>query len=122
MADVNQRALIVRTGPDGHDGLDELNIELRRGWRVVEVAPMGGAAVDGGDGESALCVAALVIIEDRSEPDAEPAVAAEVMEQEPGQEEPEEELVEEVVEEMDEGAEGDGANPPAPGIAPPSPE
>lgn len=40
---MSQKALIVRTGPDGHEGLDELNIELERGWRVAEMGPMGGA-------------------------------------------------------------------------------
>ena len=40
---MTQKAVIVRTGPDGHDGLEALNIELERGWRVAEVTPMGGA-------------------------------------------------------------------------------
>lgn len=43
-----QKALIVRTGPDGHEGLKELNLELERGWRVATVSPMGGSWGGGG--------------------------------------------------------------------------
>jgi hypothetical protein len=71
---MTQKALIVRTGPDGHEGLDELNLELERGWRVHTVSPMGGA----GDAEEAPCHAALVVLERR---DADgPTVAVEAVE------------------------------------------
>lgn len=72
---MTQKALIVRTGPDGHDGLEELNIELERGWRVAHVAPMGGAA---GPAE-APCHAALVVLEYRDE-EEKPTLAVEALE------------------------------------------
>ncbi|PEN14398.1 hypothetical protein CRI94_05035 [Longibacter salinarum] len=96
-----QKALIVRTGPDGHEGLDELNIELERGWTVAEVAPMGGA----GGATDAPVVAALVILEHNDRPETEPQIATEAVEIE---EEKAEEVVDEVVEEMDDVVEGDG--------------
>jgi hypothetical protein len=79
--------------------LDDLNIELERGWRVVEVAPMGGA----GGATSSPIVAALVILEHRDDNPPEPTVAAETVE------EVNEETVDEVVDELDEVVEGDGA-------------
>lgn len=90
----HQHALIVKTGPGPQytHGLDELNVRLERGWRVVQMAPMGGASV-GSAGTAELCLATLVIIERAEEP------AAEVMEKV-------EEKPEEVVEEM---VEGNGA-------------
>lgn len=106
---IQQKALIVRTSPDGHDGLDDLNIELKRGWRVVEVCPMGGAGAGGTGAGATVQNAALVIIEarDRTEPVATPAAAAKDIEEEA------EELIEEVAEEVDEVVEGDGAGTPA---------
>ena len=92
----NQKALIVRTGPEESDGLDELNIELERGWRVAEISPMGGAG--GGD---APVLAAVVILEHRDRPEQEPKVATEAIEQV-------EESPEEVVDEIDDVVEGDG--------------
>jgi hypothetical protein len=71
---MTHKALIVRTGPDGHEGLEKLNLELERGWRVHTVSPMGGA----GDAQEAPCHAALVVLERR---DAErPTVAVEAVE------------------------------------------
>jgi hypothetical protein len=99
-----QKALIVKTGPDGHEGLEELNIELERGWRVAEVAPMGGA----GGATASPGHAALVILEGRDLNEPEPAVAAKEIQE---VEEEADEVVEEVVEEVDEVVEGDGANP-----------
>ena len=96
----NQKALIVRTGPEESDGLDELNIELERGWRVAEISPMGGAG--GGD---APVLAALVILEHRDRPEQEPKIATEAIEQ---VEESPEEVVDEVVDEIDDVVEGDG--------------
>lgn len=104
-----QKALIIRTGPDGHDGLEELNIELERGWRVVEVAPMGGA----GGATSSPVVAALVILEHRDERSEEPVMAAEAVAEET------EKAVEEIVEESYEVTEGDGAGT-RPPLEPPS--
>lgn len=101
---ITQKALIVRTGPDGHDGLDELNIELERGWQVAEVAPMGGA----GGATSSPCIAAIVILESSDDTQTDPAVAAATVEE---VEDEADDVVEEVVEEVDEVVEGDGANP-----------
>ncbi|MFP4227585.1 MAG: hypothetical protein ACLFTE_02010 [Salinivenus sp.] len=98
---MTQKALIVRTGPDGHDGLEALNIELERGWRVAQVAPMGGAA---GPAETP-CHAALVILERRAE-DAGPSLAVEALEHETKS------TVEEVVDDPDEVVEGNGTEPP----------
>jgi len=98
-----QKALIVKTGPSGHEGLEALNIELERGWRVAEVSPMGGA----GQG-AANSHAALVILESRDLDEPKPAVAAEQIQR---VEKEAEEVVEEVVEEVDDVMEGDGANP-----------
>lgn len=87
---MQQKALIVKAGPEHTYGLDELNVKLSRGWRVVQMTPMGGAGVGpGDDGEAELCLAALVIVE-RAEEEA----AA---------------LVEQVEEEIDEIVEGNGA-------------
>ena len=97
----SQKALIVRTGPDGHEGLDELNIELERGWRVLEVEPMGGA---GGGTSSTPVVAAIVILvheDERPEPELA-AQTVETIEQEA------DDVVDEVVDDMDEVVEGDG--------------
>jgi len=69
---MTQKALIVRTGPDGHEGLKELNLELERGWRVHTVSPMGGA----GAAQDAPCHAALVVLERRDAEDATVAVEA----------------------------------------------
>ncbi|MFO8099662.1 MAG: hypothetical protein R6T83_08610 [Salinibacter sp.] len=101
---MTQKALIVRTGPDGHEGLEDLNIELERGWRVAQVAPMGGAA---GPAETP-CHAALVVLERRDEGEA-PTLAVEALERfghgaESG--------VEEVASAPSEGIEGNGTEPP----------
>ena len=58
-----QKAFVVRIRPDSTHGLDELNVQLGRGWRVVEVAPLGGAGVGSRDEAPELCLAALVVIE-----------------------------------------------------------
>lgn len=98
---MTQKALIVRTGPDGHDGLKELNIELERGWRVARVSAMGGAGDEAGESTHA----ALVILERRERDRPSPAAAVAALE-EIGAES--EEVVEQVVEEA---VEGNGANP-----------
>ncbi len=103
-----QKALIIRTGPDGHDGLEELNIELERGWRVVEVASMGGA----GGATSSPVVAALVVLEHRDDRAEEPVMTAEAVEET-------EKAVEEIVKETYEITEGDGAGT-RPPLEPPS--
>ena len=77
-----QKALVVMTGPGRVQGLDELNIALGRGWRVVEVAPMGGAAVGGPEATAEMCFAALVVIERADEAAAE---LLEAVEEEPEQ-------------------------------------
>jgi len=101
---MTQKALIVRTGPEGHEGLRRLNLELQRGWRVARVAPMGGAA---GPSETP-CHAALVVLE-QSEQDEKPRLAVEALERfERGAET----IVEEVVEEPSEVVEGNGTDSP----------
>lgn len=71
-----QKALIVRTGPAGHDGLKELNLELERGWQVADISPMGGASSPAEEYSHA----ALVILEHRDET-ASPSLAVEALEQ-----------------------------------------
>jgi hypothetical protein len=101
---MTQKAVIVRTGPDGHDGLKELNLQLERGWRVARMRPMGGASTED-EGPSH---AALVILERRERDRPSPAAAVAALE-EIGEES--EEVVEQVVEEADEIVEGNGAEP-----------
>lgn len=103
---MSQKALIVRTGPNGHDGLEELNIELERGWRVADTTPMGGAETEA-EGPTH---AALVVLErrDRNRPTPTAAIAAL---EELGAES--EEVVEQVVEEAEDVVEGNGAGPPS---------
>jgi hypothetical protein len=84
-----QKAFVVRIRPDSTHGLDELNVQLGRGWRVVDMTPLGGAAVGSRDDTPELCLAALVVIE-RGEGEAG-AVLAQT-------EEETEEIVEELVE------------------------
>jgi hypothetical protein len=104
---MSQKAVIVRTGPDGHDGLHELNVELERGWVVAEVAPMGGAApVDQGPTH-----AALVILERRERPRPGSAAAVAALEALGAESE---EAVEQVVEEAEDVVEDNGADPIAP--------
>jgi len=98
---MTQKALIVRTGPEGHDGLNELNLELERGWRVARVTAMGGAETP----DNAPTHAALVILERRDRDQPSPAAAVAALE-EIGAES--EEAIEQVVEET---VEGNGANP-----------
>ena len=57
-----QKTLLITTGTGGTSGLNPLNDHLEKGWRVVQVVPMGGA----GSGESVRFVA-LVIIEQSEE-------------------------------------------------------
>ena len=71
-----QKAFIITTRPDDERALDELNIALGRGWRVVQIAPMGGAGTgQRDDGTADLCFAALVICERRSDDEAPVTVA-----------------------------------------------
>lgn len=60
-----QKVILVTTGSNGTQGITGVNKELREGWRVVQITPMGGA----GSGESARFAALLVI--ERSEGEAE---------------------------------------------------
>ena len=59
-----QKVVIVTTGTNGTQGLTTINKDLREGWRVVQIAPMGGA----GSSESTR-FAAMVVLE-QSERDA----------------------------------------------------
>lgn len=99
---MTQKALIVRTGPNGHEGLETLNIELERGWRVANVVPMGGACTS----NDVPCHAALVILEHRDD-ESTPTLAVEAVEQ--ARREGEEIL--KIVEESSEVVEGNGADP-----------
>ena len=92
-----QHALLIRTDGDVTHGLDELNVRLGRGWRVVHTTPLGGASLGPAEPEAgALCLAVLVVIE-RAEENV-----AEVMQQ----------VEEETEELMDEIVEGNGSNLP----------
>lgn len=102
-----QKALVLRAGPETTEGLEELNIELERGWRVADVSPMGGA----GGATSSPIVAALVILEydDEQEDPAEVAAKA-VGEAVEETVEDADDVVDEVVEDVDDVIEGDGAD------------
>lgn len=92
----HQKAMVLLTGPEKTRGLSELNIELERGWRVVHVAPMGGAGAIANEPDEGAQPhwAALVVIE-RSQDRTSLTVGLEQAEEE----------VEELLEEI---AEGDG--------------
>lgn len=98
---MTQKALIVRTGPDGHEGLKRLNLELEKGWRVATVSPMGGAG-DAGEGP---CHAALVVLERRGR-DEGTTVAVEALERAESQAQS---VVEEVMRDIGKFIEGNGA-------------
>lgn len=74
-----QKAMIVMGHPGEMHGLDDLNLALQRGWRVVHVTPMGGAGAGTKDGGAGLCFAAFVVIE--RTPTAEVEVEEELLEQ-----------------------------------------
>lgn len=76
---IEQRALIIRVGPAHTNGLDELNVELQQGWRVVKVTPLGGTGLDEHGDASVPFLAALVVIERRQRKD-EPPVAVKALE------------------------------------------
>ena len=88
-----QKAHIVALGPSGPVGLDALNHDLERGWRVAHVSPLGGAATESRSTDRPH-LAALVVVE-QAPPSAPPALALEA-----------EEEVEELIEDL---VEGDGA-------------
>lgn len=93
-----QKALIIKDSLSTTHGLDELNVHLKRGWRVAHLAPMGATGNSTPDATSDRCFAAIVIIE-RTDQEA-----ADIMIQ---MEEDVEELIEDMIE--SEMAEGDGA-------------
>lgn len=84
-----QKALIVRIRPNSMHGLDELNVQLKRGWHVTKVTPLGGAGIGSREDTPELCLAALVIIEREEERATEVIAQAEAET---------EEIVEEIVE------------------------
>lgn len=84
--------MVLLAGPEKTRGLNELNIELERGWRVVHATPMGGTGTP--EPEAGPQWAALVIIE-RSQDRTSGVLALEQAEEE----------VEDLLEEL---AEGDG--------------
>ncbi len=96
---MEQRALIVRVGPEHTDGLDELNIELQRGWRVAHVAPMGGTGLDASGEAPSPLLAALVVIERSEREKNGPLTMTAVEEITELEERKPEEIVREVVEE-----------------------
>jgi hypothetical protein len=53
-----QKVVLVTAGSGGTQGITTVNKDLREGWRVVQVAPMGGS----GSSDSAR-FAALVVLE-----------------------------------------------------------
>ena len=97
--------MILLAGPEKTRGLNELNIELERGWRVAHVTPMGGGGMSEAEEDAGPHWAALVVIE-RSE-DRTAGVMLEQAEEEMGG------LLEELAEgdggiEISEGRSGDG--------------
>jgi hypothetical protein len=77
----HQKALVILTRPGDRHELDDLNIALRRGWRVAHVTAMGAAGIGTENGLPELCFAALVIIErDHDDAEALPALAEEIPE------------------------------------------
>lgn len=64
-----QKAYLIQVGADGVRGLDDLNMALGRGWRVVETTPLGGAAA-GTEADARLCLACLVVVERSERPAA----------------------------------------------------
>ena len=101
---MTQKALIVRTGPDGHEGLKQLNRQLETGWRVATVRPMGGAGDPGGGP----CHAALVVLEQRDE-DEGTTVAVEALER---AESEAQSVVEEIMRDVGGLIDGNGTEPP----------
>lgn len=95
-----QRALLIRVGPEHTDGLDELNIELQRGWRVAEIAPLGGTGLDESGEAPTPFLAALVIIEHSERQKNGPMTMEAVEEVTEVEERKPEEIVREVVEEV----------------------
>lgn len=93
-----QKALIIKDSPTTTHGLDELNVHLKRGWRVAHLAPMGAAGNNTPDALSDRCFAAIVIIE-RTDQEAVDMLLQ--------MEEEVEDLIEDMIE--TEMAEGDGA-------------
>lgn len=51
-----QKVIIVTTGANGTQGLTSINKDLREGWRVVQIAPMGGAGASDGARFAAMVV------------------------------------------------------------------
>ena len=51
-----QKVVIVTTGTSGTQGLTTVNKDLREGWRVVQIAPMGGAGSSEGSRFAAMVV------------------------------------------------------------------
>ncbi len=100
---MTQKALIVRTGPDGHEGLKHLNRHFEKEWRVATVRPMGGA----GDAGGGPCHAALVILEQRDRQG--PTVAAEALER---AESEAQSVVEKIMRDVGGLVDGNGAEPP----------
>jgi hypothetical protein len=98
---MTQKALIVRTGSEGHEGLKKLNRNLERGWRVATVSPMGGA----GEAGEAPSHAALVVLEQRGEGTTVAVEAVERAEREASS------IIEEVMRDMGNVIEGNGADP-----------
>lgn len=74
--DYQQKAVIVQTTPDKARSLDELNMLLSRGWRVVHATPMGGAGAS-----KTPHFAALVILERADRSAAEATVGQEAAEE-----------------------------------------
>lgn len=57
-----QKVYLIRSGSTGVSGIDELNAALGRGWRVVAMSPLGGAA-SGAAAEHWHSVGCLVVVE-----------------------------------------------------------
>ena len=68
-----QKVIIVTTGVNGTQGLTSINKDLREGWRVVQISPMGGSGSSDGSRFAAMVVleqserAATLLMEQREE-------------------------------------------------------
>lgn len=105
-----QRALIVRVTPQRTEGLDALNTELQRGWRVVQVTPMGGTGLDERGDAPTPFLAALVVIERRQQQEEAPLAARARQSTQETEDEPAE-IVKEVADGNGEVADENGTDP-----------
>ena len=69
---ITQKIVLVTTGSSGTQGVTTVNEDLRKGWRLMQITPMGGA----GSGDTAR-FAAIVVLEREVDSEAPGPEAAE---------------------------------------------